>query len=381
MSSPAWLPRASLALLLLCTALIINAHVLDWQAGGHPWKQGDWLINLADGPLRRGLAGELLLAAGGNPLVPLMLLQAALLIVLVLAFWRTARPLLAESPVWATLFFSPAFFPLFWAGETDGSMRKELLMFTAFALLAATLVKPGKPLQIAALILAALAGFAHEANILLLPAFLLAMGLTLHHQGRPLGLILGIGAALALAGAAALGYALLYPDASPAIVCHPLLERGLSPTICTGAIDWLDRGNARGSETYDAIFSSKAMLSFPMAYLLILVPIGLVVYQYSRPQLLLTLAVASALPFVPLYLVAVDWGRWMSMHIVSLSFLFATLRLTGKIEPVRSLPFNPLLALLILSLLWSPRATTGIAKGGPAVTLMRQLSSGPAVPG
>jgi len=376
--SPAWLPRACFAIMLFCTALVLSAHAIDWLAGGHPWKQGDWLINLADGPLRRGMAGALLLAFGDQtglgPLAPLMWLQAGLLLGLVAAFWAAARPLIVENPVWATLFFSPGFFVLFWAGDTDGSMRKEMLMFTAFALLAASLTKPHiKALQTLALILAAMSGFAHEANVLLLPAFLLMMGLVLQHQGRPLGLSLGLAAALALAGAVALGYALLYPDGTPAAVCDPLLARGLGPNICTGAIDWLDRGNAKGSVIYAANFSAAALITFPLAYVLVLVPAGLVICQHSRPRLTLALAVISALPLVPLYLVAVDWGRWMSLHIVSLSFLLAALRLTGRIVPVRALPLKPLLALLALSMLWSPRATTSLAKGGPVVTLLRQV--------
>lgn len=31
-----------------------------WQSGGHAWLQGDWLINLAGGPVRRGPFGEAL---------------------------------------------------------------------------------------------------------------------------------------------------------------------------------------------------------------------------------------------------------------------------------------------------------------------------------
>ena len=386
MASPNWLPRACLAVFLFCTALILSAHLTDWQAGGHFWKQGDWLINLQGGPLRRGLPGTLLLwfgdRTGLGALGPLMAAQAALLLVLVAATWAVARPLIAQSTLssallWATLFLSPAFYPLFWAGETDGSLRKELLMFTALALTAASAVHPARAawLQALALLLAAFAGFAHEVNILLLPAFLLSLALVRTHQGHSLASIALLATPVALAGASALAYALTHPDGSPAAVCQPLLDRGFSPHICTGAIDWLDRGNAHGSDIHNAIFTSNGIFSFPLAYALVLVPIGLFIHQHSRRRPAAALAVLTALPFLPLYIVAVDWGRWMSLHMVSLSFLYAILRHTGRLTPERTLPRKPLLLLLALSLLWSPRATTGIAKGGPMATLARQVLS------
>jgi hypothetical protein len=378
MASPSWLTRACLAVLLFCTALILHAHLLDWQAGGHAWKQGDWLINLADGPVRRGLAGEALVRFGDStglgPLAPLMLLQAVLLLVLFAASWGSLRPLLADSPIWALLLLSPAFFPLFWAGEPEGSLRKELLMFTSLALITASGRQPAAApaLQACALILAAAGGFAHEVNVLLLPAVLLAFALVRQHQGHGLASTALIASPVITAGAAALAYALAHPEAAPAAVCQPLLDRGLSPHICTGAIDWLDRGNAHGSAAYKAIFTSNGIYSFPAAYLLVLLPIALFIHQHSHRRLTTAFALLTALPFAPLYYVALDWGRWMSLHIVSLIFLFAVLRLTGRIEKERPLSWKPLLLLLALSLLWSPRATTGIAKGGPMATLARQ---------
>jgi hypothetical protein len=379
MASPVWLPRAALAILLFCTLLLVAAHLADWQAGGHAWKQGDWLINLADGPVRRGLVGEALLrfgdATGLGPLAPLMALQALLLLVLVVACWSVFRPLIADNPLWAVLLLCPAFFPLFWAGEPDGSLRKELLAFTSLALLALSTTRPAAAtlLQGLALMLAAGACFAHEVNVLLLPAILLAFVLIRHHQGHGHAATMLVALPVVLGGAAALVYALAHPDAAPAMVCQPLLARGLDPHICTGAIDWLDRGNAHGSDVYRAIFTSNGLYSFPLAYVLALLPVALFVLQHSHRRLTAALAILTALPFLPLYYVAVDWGRWLSLHIVSLIFLYAILCQTGLVRRERTLPLKPLLVLMALSLLWSPRATTGIAKGGPLATMARQI--------
>lgn len=379
MASPSWLPRAAFAVLTLCTALLLAVHLADWQAGGDPWKQGDWLINLADGPVRRGLAGDALLRLGDltglGPLAPLMALQALLLLTLVAASWAVFRPLIAANPLWALLLLCPAFFPLFWAGEPSGSLRKELLVFTSLALIAASASRPALAplLQGLALALAAAGGFAHEVNVLLLPAILLAFALVRHHHGHAYTSTALVAVPVVLAGVAALAYALAHAAATPATVCQPLLDRGLPPSICTGAISWLDRGNAHGSAIYNTIFTSNGLYSFPAAYLLALVPMALFIRQHSRPRLTLALTLLTALPFAPLYYVAVDWGRWMSLHIVSLTFLCAILVLTGHIHPRRPLPLKPLLLLLALSLLWSPRATTGIAKGGPLAALLHEV--------
>jgi hypothetical protein len=365
--------------MLVCAALLTLVLLQDLVGGGHEWRQGDWLINLADGPVRRGPIGSAILALADlvaqSPLALVVALQITLLLILAAATLALARPLIAAHAPTALLFLSPGFFFVFWASDPGGSGRKELLMFTAFALLLLShgpSRPPTRALRLCALLLAVTAGFAHEANVLLLPAFLACLILILRLEQRSWPAVTAAAFMFTAAGAAALAFAAQHPSASPTAVCAPLLAHGLSPSLCSGSIAWLTSDPNTLAALKAAALADADFPGFALAYALVLLPIGLVCRQHSHAPRLLGLCLLSALPFLPLYLLAADWGRWLSFHIVSLVFLLIALRRTGLIMPERQTS-TPLLALLLLAgLLWSPRPVIGLQPGGPLIGLARQ---------
>ena len=103
------LPRGSSPLAVGGTVLVLAE--LVWLAissgqviadGGDPWQTGDWLIDLASGPVRRGLFGELLFTVIGSSSVLWLTfavqigLLAALTGLTLLLFWRSPR-----TPAWS----------------------------------------------------------------------------------------------------------------------------------------------------------------------------------------------------------------------------------------------------------------------------------------
>lgn len=317
--------RRNLAILILCyglvAAMILHQLGIDLGERGSDWRQGDWLINAHLVAVRRGLFGSGLLAlADATGLPPLLLafalplgLMAALLVALVVL----AR---AEGPDDRLLLIllSPGFV-LFWGGDPEGALRKELLVHAAFLPLVFAAGRGGGAGPLAVTVgLYGLAAAGHELAAFFAPGLIAAILLCRRRDRASWS----AAALVALLAGLALTQALAHPrlaEAGP--VCTPLLQRGLPPTICEGAIDWLARDadyNAwKMAETMGLPFAWTA----PLAYAAALAPFLAALWRSPEAGRGLALIVLAGLPFLPLWLVAIDWGRWINAHVAVLVFL------------------------------------------------------------
>src|SRR6056297_361262 len=128
-----------LALLGLCISYILVRLLAEaLTGGGTAWQQADWLINSHEIWVRRGPFGSLMLAVSDllplNPSQVVMLLQGTLLVLTAVILGRVALKVDRTSALWL-LVMSPGFFPIFWAADFSGGLRKELIAYCAFALL------------------------------------------------------------------------------------------------------------------------------------------------------------------------------------------------------------------------------------------------------
>jgi len=289
----------------------------SWPAGGHVWLQGDWLISLAAGPIRRGPFGEGLLRLsdmlGLSPLALLIGLQALLVL---LIFAGVARLLLAQQRgVMAMVLFTPGIFAVVWAIDPISALRKEMIALLALIWLA----QPGGGLWRLALTggLMLVGGLGHEIMILLLPAWAITAYL-LHPQliRRPIALAV-VGVVFVL-GAAELFYALRHmrlTDAGP--LCAALTQRGLSAeALCGGAIAWLADPQNGTAKVWLAMQRSWTVWLHPLAWALAAAPLWRVWRSHRSAQAqsgwLILLAIA---PICLLYPVGLDWGRWFAVQI------------------------------------------------------------------
>ena len=316
----------ALAVLTLSAIQVLVWNKEWWAMGGYAWSQGDWFINNAAGPVRRGVVGSALIAlsdATGIQLLPLVLaIQAALSAAVYGAvIWAVLR--LREVPDRLLLLLvSPAFL-VFWANDFNTIGRKELLACLAFLPLLVSVYRgrPGIASLVASALIFVVAGVAHEANLFFLP-FLLAAMHVIHGRTPLRRLSLAVMATLTLASAAIMLFALTHSRvADPAVVCAPLLTRGLAPQICEGAIRWLgyDVHYALG-RTAKGFFSWR-LPQFLLIYGMTLLPFWYFFEQSPDRKRIFTLAVVSGLVFLPLYFIAIDWGRWLNFHVMGLVFL------------------------------------------------------------
>ncbi len=354
-------------------AIVLAYLVQDFALGGNAYKQGDWLINIDQVVVRRGILGSAFIAAADflhlDLLLLVVLVQAGLLLLFAACLWRVISKLgeHAEHALYWLLIFSPTFVILFWANDPQGSLRKEILVYAAFGLILYALANRAGAADAAgsprwpwagAVALFAAGMIAHEANLLFLPAF----AWLLYRSARA-GLVpwreLALTLALLLAVAAlSAGFFLLHvslTDAGP--VCAPLLARGLSAGFCDGAIRWVTRDLSYAMRVTAGNWSAASWgfwLIYGWASALVL---WFSLHFVQRRRLLLMYGL-TALPFLPLFHVALDWGRWMNFHISSWIFLVLADYLLGRLQQSRPCNDRHLFVLLFSFAAWAPSHMT-----------------------
>ena len=326
----------------------------NWHAGGHIWQQGDWLISLASGPVRRGAFGELLLTLSDalkvSPLFMVIAIQTALV---TFVFFGFARLLLRQQrSVMALVVFSPGFFAILWGIDPSSSLRKELIGLAALVWLA----QPGGGM--ARLILTGLlmliGGLGHEIIILLLPAWLVLLWL-LHAPLLRRRYTWFFIALLFFLATIELHYAIRHigiADAAP--VCEALTQRGLSENaLCRGAITWLADPQNGTAKVWAALNRSWTSWLLPLAWIAATGPLWRI-WNTSLPLRpgSAWLILAALAPICLLYPVGLDWGRWFAVQFAICAIILLGLGQRGLLQEVGTIRPAERTAWLVSSLSW-----------------------------
>lgn len=321
--------------LFVVGASFLAAVVVTVRAGlgrTDQWILGDWLIDYSAGFTRRGLLGEgvrqLEVVAGIDRLVATTILQitvllslAVLIAVLISSHQRGLTTLLlVASPAFVLFLLNPL-----------GTMRKEILLWL---LVAAVLVwsrskKPlaGKAIPWVVAIVFPVLVMVHEA-MLFYAGFVAVMMWLLVSEGtvakRTAWVAGAVGGALtAIAG----GVSLLWPT-RPGVgaeICATLTGAGYSDALCSGAIRFLDQDAAFSmSRVTDVISDGNYLAVYLPVVLLSSLPFFFVRWSKAMAAAL-TLSLAMTLP---LFVVAIDWGRWIVMSVWLVTML--VLRFDGS---------------------------------------------------
>ena len=325
-------------LIFIVGAVYITYALLgDYVDGGHNYRQGDWLINGVNQDVRRGYFGSALIYfsdfLGANPLLILVMFQIALVWALFFHF-RQAVDAVKTPIVGYLLAVSPGMFPVFWLVDAEAAARKEVIAFAGLALFAAGILNARRSLLALGAVLLAGSFWAHEATIFLMPAFLAIAAISLHITALRRWLAVA-SVTVSVSACLAFFHALAHshiPDVAG--ICEPLLERGLDKQICSGAIDWLRRDLSYAWECTADKVTFREIAEFFLAYLFALTPLAFVISRLDRRKSYIAFAILSAVPFVLLCFIAIDWGRWVSMHVFSLS-IFLVVAIGGGREKIR----------------------------------------------
>lgn len=301
--------------------------------GGHKWLQADWLINLAAGPVRRGPFGEALIRlaelSGITPLTMVGVVQAVLVSALFLGTLRLVAVQTRPAIVLAVL--SAGFFAVLWSADALSGLRKEVIPLLALVLLAA----PGAGLLrllVSAGLMAA-GAWGHEVAVLMTPAWGVALLLLPPNcSRRAQAMVAAITAAVVLWAAV---YAFRHASVTDtAAICTRITRIGpVHPVFCDGAIAWLGLGESGPATVRYALGVSHNLFLLPLAIALSFAPLVHLCCLGKADRWLLALLLLAAAPILLLYPIAIDWGRWVSLQVSTISILLLGLGAVDRFRP------------------------------------------------
>lgn len=282
------------------------------RAGTQGQLVGDWLINYAGGPIRRGFFGAVMVGLFDRPghiLVALWSTQTVLYLIIfaVPIFWFVTMD---DPGSWFLPLLSPAVL-LFGLGDFWGTQRKEAFALAALMILAAAvLAKRHGTLAIAfagALYLVGVAS--HEMNALLVVPFVILIG-WMAADGT-VETVLARASQIAFVVVAGLGvlFALIAPGTAvqQREVCDRLVDIGFDEVLCGGSIFFLGQSLVEAQQSVAFWFDRYWLYGVVVA--LALLPVALLAWARSHWPILL----ATSAGVVPLFVVGADWGRWVML--------------------------------------------------------------------
>lgn len=342
----------SLATLLLLLAFAMTLHNLQrQQMGFDDFALTDWLIGYNGEFVRRGLGGELLwrleqLTGLSMPRAVLLLtgvVYALLTVTAIRLAWR------ADGwPQWLLL-VSPAtaFFPAF---EPGAAARKEVLLLLIPALMlwrrAGRL--PSRFELIVLTVCLSLILLIHEGLFFFLPLLGVFFWVFWGCPAQPWRLMAWPAAFLGLLMIAIMALNQLYPPNVSAL-CQQLIARGHAVPHCAEplmtAVSWLDISVSQVWALLDGRLDWSRLLSVMAGFLLCLLP--LIALRWRRDTAVAAL-LATALT-LPLFVVAIDWGRWL--HVISVLLLYCH-AVAWPVQEARQMASFTTLLLVPVLLLW-----------------------------
>jgi hypothetical protein len=299
------------------------------------WIISDWLINYRGGFVRRGLPGQIAYSLSHLLHISTVGCVAFFYLSLYAIFFAATRRLALRSSrsLWLlALIFSPATFS-FQILHAQGGFRKEIIYLAALTIFAVWLreMQPTSvTLSVCLTIAVLVCVLSHESLLFFSPYFVAVLLLS----GRPYTVVARECIAPVIAGmVAALWCSMHLGNAAVASkICSSLGYKLLSPTghdICgSGAIPYLSKTSSMArAETLTAMRENHYLAIFPGFALAALIPAiieSLALARAGGKRDVLTLWSCAAVSFcgsIILFLYAQDWGRWIYIHVTSITVL------------------------------------------------------------
>jgi hypothetical protein len=124
------------------------------------------------------------------------------------------------------------------------------------------------------------------------------------------------------------------------IICKPIIETGVNDDICEGAIKWIEHDTLYAlKRVIKKLMFSKMLYSFFIAYIFSLLIFIYLMKEYFAYRFLIAASLIASFWFLPLYIIAIDWGRWINFYVVSLTFLIIIWMLNQK-QSLKNIKFS-----------------------------------------
>lgn len=350
------------AVACLCLFSIIHyfrvAHGLAAIWSG--WSIGDWVINYAEGPTRRGLSGEVIffIARVFDLKVNWLIFttQAVALILTVALFLQILRS--KNLTFWYVVAcFSPGFFLLFTYYDSMAIGRKEILLFLTF-MLWVYLCNKSRLTTLSTIIFCGIyfcLTLTHESFFFYSPYFCGAAWLCKSSTNKLSVILIPVSSAIA----AVLTF-VFFKTIDPSASCQQLLALGALPEVCAGVLSAGPQDAMLLTKSYFESFDLRSLFNLSGVFLLVLTPAYLIIrtiaIKKEQKYLWLTTIFCLIVFSLPLFVFAIDWGRWISMH-TTLSVMMLSLTLDNTAERqnmhLSARPFAQFASLTVAIILFS----------------------------
>ncbi len=296
------------------------------------WMTADWLINFQAGFVRRGLSGEIILW-----LADLLTLKPNIVVLWITALFHITYMIMLfllvyrkEVNIWFVVFLLSPPILLFAIYDPETSGKKEIILFFIFSIFIWLLEK--KKLKsffsnFLFSIFIMLGMMCHELIFFYTPYFVIAAYLKSKIDGTPFHLskivFLVLGPSLVLITLYLFGKTLNTTE-----ICSVLLEKGLSENICSGILAWPQDFSIKDIIAYE--INARYHYNYGICLLLGIAPFACFIKSLKSPLATLKrFFIVFLLLFLfsfPLFILAIDWGRWLNIHFMLL-LLISTLLL------------------------------------------------------
>jgi hypothetical protein len=146
----------------------------------------------------------------------------------------------------------------------------------------------------------------------------------------------------------------------PSASCQQLLALGALPEVCAGVLSAGPQDAMLLTKSYFHSFALGSLLNLSGVFLLVLTPVYLIIQTITikkeQKYLWLTAIFCLIVFSLPLFIFAIDWGRWISMH-TTLSVMMLLLALDNRAErqnmPPSARPFAQFTTLTFAIILFS----------------------------
>ena len=362
---------------LICALLGAMALFTRWYAGKvtaewEQWVVADWLVSYAPGFVRRGLSGELLLGVSRLTSAPANIVVWWTIVVVFVIFAVSLAALLWRKRLtfwYFVLCCSPA--ALLFALYNPATVgRKEWLLFAAFAVWAMVLAtRPlTRTLAVASGVAAAALTLMHEVFAFYSLYFVVLAYLSGRKDRQdswPWAVMVPAGALVSLVAVLASPISL-----NERSLCERLLQVGAPVGVCEGLFEYRQLPPGQALAAAFSLPSRTIATGLAAALVMVLMPVWCFaianVPESAQRRRLLGGVLVAIIWSVPLFLVAVDWGRWIAIH-ATLTVLLCAALLPARKDPAAPRRLSPgaLVSvaagvLLLASMLaWSPKYCCG----------------------
>jgi len=299
-------------ILILLYIPLFKYYIFLNNNGGHTFMSADWLINYRFGYINRGLFGTLVLFLFKDSNSILNFLSFGLISTYVTIFYYLAKTFnfLSQSIISYALIFSPATF-LFNIYDSQGSFRKEILgILSLFLLISATKNNTDKKYIFLSSIFYTIGIFSHSVNLFFLTTILLIISKKINSKSVFTYLLFLIPTFFNFI------FYFLFSNSEQDLylkreaMCLELEYLNLSNLCGYGSFDFLVWDlNAAYLLTQNYTINENRQASYIYILLYVLSILPLLFDKNSLNNLKYYLFVNIS--FLPLFLIAFDWGRWI----------------------------------------------------------------------